>query len=116
MSVDLSSLKDFIQPLSLLEVMPLNNKVFLQYQNCCIQIISAYKTSFPEECGQIDLILQMIKAKIISAQHGFCITKKIVTGMAEQWDSRAKPKKIFISHATDDKKIIDKLVVFHKKI
>ena len=36
--------------------------------------------------------------------------------MAEQWDSRAKPKKIFISHATDDKKIIDKLVVFHKKI
>ena len=116
MSVDLSSLKDFIRTLSLLEVMPLNNKVFLQYQNCCIQIISDCKTSFPEECGQIDLILQMVKAKIISAQHGFYITQKIVTGMVEQWDSRAKPKKIFISHATDDKKIIDKLVALLEKL
>lgn len=36
--------------------------------------------------------------------------------MAEQWDSRAKLKKIFISHATDDKKIIDKLVALLEKL
>lgn len=76
MSADLSSLKDFIQTLSFLGIVSPNKKVLLQYQNYCIQIISDCKTSFPEECGQIDLILQMIKAKIISAQQGFYITKK----------------------------------------
>lgn len=116
MSVDVVSLKDFITSLSLLETIPLNNSLFLKYQNNCMEIISVCKRAFPEECGQIDLILQMIKAKIISAQQGIQMTKRILICMAGQWDDKIKPQKLFISHSTDDKEIVDKLVALLEKL
>lgn len=106
MSVDAASLKDFIKSLSLLETIPLNNSLFLKCQNNCIEIISVCKRAFPEECGQIDLILQMTNAKIISAKQGIQIIKRILIYMAGQWDDKIKPQKLFISHSTDDKEIV----------
>lgn len=94
MSVDAASLKDFIKSLSLLETIPLNNSLFLKCQNNCIEIISVCKRAFPEECGQIDLILQMTNAKIISAKQGIQIIKRILIYMAGQWDDKIKPQKL----------------------
>lgn len=111
MSVDAASLKDFIKSLSLLETIPLNNSLFLKCQNNCIEIISVCKKAFPEECGQINLILQMTNAKIISAKQGIQIIKRILIYMAGQWDDKIKPQKLFISHSTDDKEIVDKYFV-----
>lgn len=116
MSVDAASLKDFIKSLSLLETIPLNNSLFLKCQNNCIEIISVCKRAFPEECGQIDLILQMTNAKIISAKQGIQIIKRILIYMAGQWDDKIKPQKLFISHSTDDKEIVDKLVALLEKL
>ena len=116
MSVDAASLKDFIKSLSLLETIPLNNSLFLKCQNNCIEIISVCKRAFPEECGQIDLILQMTNAKIISAKQGIQIIKRILIYMAGQWDDKIKPQKLFISHSTDDKEIADKLVALLEKL
>ena len=116
MSVDAASLKDFIKSLSLLETIPLNNSLFLKCQNNCIEIISVCKKAFPEECGQINLILQMTNAKIISAKQGIQIIKRILIYMAGQWDDKIKPQKLFISHSTDDKEIVDKLVALLEKL
>ena len=116
MSVDAASLKDFIKSLSLLETIPLNNSLFLKCQTNCIEIISVCKKAFPEECGQINLILQMTNAKIISAKQGIQIIKRILIYMAGQWDDKIKPQKLFISHSTDDKEIVDKLVALLEKL
>lgn len=116
MSVDAASLKDFIKSLSLLETIPLNSSLFLKYQNNCMEIVSVCKRAFPEECGQIDLILQMTNAKIISAKQGIQIIKRILICMAGQWDDKIKPQKLFISHSTDDKEIVDKLVALLEKL
>ena len=36
--------------------------------------------------------------------------------MVDEWDKRVKPKKIFISHSTDDREFVDKLVALLEKM
>ena len=109
MSINAESLRSFSDSIYLLNE-------FTIFKDNCNKIISSCKKNFTEECGQICLLIQMLDARIISTQQAFEITKKILIYMADEWDKRVKPKKIFISHSTDDREFVDKLVVLLEKM
>ena len=116
MSIDAESLRSFSDSISSINEFTINENVIKVFKDNCNKIISSCKKNFPEECGQICLLIKMLDAKIISAQQVFQITGRILIYMADEWDKRVKPKKIFISHSTDDREIIDKFVALLEKI
>lgn len=84
--------------------------------NCCEEIIAEYETIFPVECGQLKTIAEM-------GRNGHC-SLAVCTGQAyqtvcqmmERFDGVYKPPKIFISHATSDAALVEKLVTMLEQI
>lgn len=116
MSVDIAWLRKFNDSLSLPRGYTLNENGTRKFQDNCNEIIKSCSQNFPAECGQICLLLQMLDAKIISVQQAVGITNHILTWVIKKWAEQVKPPKIFISHATDDKIIVDKLVALLEKM
>ncbi len=83
------------------------------YQNCvqrCQEIISIYRPAFPCDCAQLDLLLILIKQHLIDMNKCLVAMEEVVKYMYDHFDEIYKAPKIFISHATTDKPIVEKFV------
>lgn len=76
----------------------------------CQEIISAYKTAFPEDCAQLDLLLWLRKRNLIGINECLTVMRGVAKDMYDHFDEIYKAPKIFISHSTDDKPVVEKFV------
>lgn len=81
--------------------------------NCvkrCEEIISIFRPAFPCDCAQLDLLLILIKQRLIDMDKCLVAMEEVVKYMYDHFDEIYKSPKIFISHSTDDKAIVEKFV------
>ena len=83
---------------------------FLRCVQRCKEIISAYKVAFPCDCAQLDLLLWLRTHNLISIKDCLVAMSEVVKYMYDHFDEMYKAPKIFISHSTDDKPIVEKFV------
>ena len=76
----------------------------------CKEIISAYKGAFPCDCAQLDLLLWLRAHNLISPKDCLIAMGEVVKYMYDHFDEIYKAPKIFISHSTEDKPIVEKFV------
>lgn len=114
--MDIASLDKLIDSCSLPKGITLTESGIKKFCDSCTSLISSCNNMFPVECGQLCLLLQMREANIIDIRQVIDITKQILIHMRNVWDQHAKPRKIFISHSTNDKEFVDKLVVLLEKM
>ncbi len=89
------------------------------YINCvqrCQEIISIYRSAFPCDCSQLDLLLILIKQHLIDMNKCLVAMEEVVKYMYDHFDEIYKTPKIFISHSTDDKPIVEKFVTMLEQI
>lgn len=89
------------------------------YINCvqqCQEIISIYRPAFPCDCAQLDLLLILIKQRLIDMDKCLVAMDEVVKYMYDHFDEIYKAPKIFISHATTDKPIVEKFVFMLKQM
>lgn len=82
-------------------------------QNCfqrCQEIIAAYKPAFPEDCAQLDFLFWLINHNCINMNNCLIAMHDVVQYMHDHFDEIYKAPKVFISHATLDKPIVEKFV------
>lgn len=81
--------------------------------NCvkrCEEIISIFRPAFPCDCAQLDLLLILIKQRLIDMDKCLVAMEEVVKYMYDHFDEIYKAPKIFISHATIDKPMVEKFV------
>lgn len=89
------------------------------YINCvqrCQKIISIYRSAFPCDCAQLDLLLILIKQHLIDMNKCLVAMEEVVKYMYDHFDEIYKTPKIFISHSTDDKPIVERFVTMLEQI
>lgn len=89
---------------------------FLRCVQRCKEIISAYKVVFPCDCAQLDLLLWLRTHNLISIKDCLVAMSEVVKYMYDHFDEMYKAPKIFISHSTDDKPIVEKFVAMLEQI
>lgn len=80
------------------------------------EIKSAYEGAFPCECAQLDLLLWLSDRSLISKNNCLAVMGELVKDMQIHFDEKYKAPKIFISHSTDDKSIVEKFVAMLEQI
>lgn len=81
-----------------------------EFEKQCKKVMSDYKSSFPNDCAQLELLFWMQSRNLVSIQN-FCATMdEVVKDMYDHFDEVYKAPKIFVSHSTDDKPIVEKFV------
>lgn len=76
----------------------------------CEEIISAYKRTFPCDCAQLELLIWLRTHNLISIKDCLVAMGEVVKYMYNHFDEIYKAPKIFISHSTDDRPIVEKFV------
>ena len=82
-------------------------------QSCtqqCREIISAYRPAFPDDCAQLDFLFWLEKHSLISVNNCLIAMHDVVQYMSNHFDEIYKAPKVFISHSTDDRPIVEKFV------
>lgn len=100
-------------------VLSLSNQqtaLFLRCVQRCKEIISAYKGAFPCDCAQLDLLLWLKTHNLISIKDCLVAMSEVVKYMYDHFDEMYKAPKIFISHSTDDRLIVEKFVTMLEQI
>lgn len=82
----------------------------------CQEIISIYKSAFPCDCAQLDLLLILIKQHLIDMNKCLVAMEEVVKYMYDHFDEIYKTPKIFISHSTDDKPTVERFVTMLEQI
>lgn len=89
---------------------------FLSCVQRCKEIISTFKGAFPCDCAQLDLLLWLRTYNLISIKDCLVSMGEVVKYMYDHFDEIYKPPKIFISHSTDDRPIVEKFVTMLEQI
>lgn len=84
--------------------------------NQCKKITTAYKSAFPCDCAQLDLIIWLRTKNLIDKRNFLVAMGNIIKYMYDHFDEIYKIPKIFISHATADKPIVEKFVTLLEQI
>ena len=86
------------------------NTSFKKFEKNCKEIINLYSVLFPAECAQIYQLIILLEEKEIKRE--ICISSmvELVNHMYDKFDQIYKSPKLFISHATSDKKIVETFV------
>lgn len=114
--MDIATLDKLIEFCSLPKGLTLKESGITKFHDSCTVLINRCENMFPAECGQLCLLLQMREENIIDIRQAIDITRQILIHMRSEWDKQVKPKKIFISHSTNDKEFVDKLVVLLERM
>ena len=94
-------------------VFTLRNQQADFYLKCiqrCQEIISAYKSAFPCDCAQLDLLLWLNTKNLINIKDCLKAMGEVVRYMYIHFDEIYKAPKIFISHSTYDRPIAERFV------
>ena len=76
----------------------------------CKEIISTYRSAFPLDCAQLDLLFILLKQQLITPIGGLVAMDEVIEYMYDHFDEIYKAPKIFISHSEKDKPIVEKFV------
>ena len=104
------TLNEFYDSYIVLSLSNQQTALFLRCVQRCKEIISAYKATFPCDCAQLDLLLWLRTHNLISIKDCLVAMSEVVKYMYDHFDEMYKAPKIFISHSTDDKPIVEKFV------
>ena len=88
-------------------------------QSCiqqCQEIISVYRPAFPNDCAQLDFLFWLKKHDLISVNNYLIAMHDVVQYMSNHFDKTYKAPKVFISHSTDDRPIVEKFVTMLEQI
>lgn len=95
---------------------PASNNAFNIFKTNCQNIIEPFEKLFPADCSQLYQLLLLLEGKAITSKLCTILMMKIVDSMYDKFDQVYKPPKLFISHATSDKEIIEKFVTMLEQI
>lgn len=109
-SVNKETLNEFYDSYIALSLNNQQTALFLRCVQRCKEIISAYKGAFPCDCAQLDLLLWLRTYNLISIKDCLVAMSNAVKCMYDHFDEIYKAPKIFISHSTDDRPIVEKFV------
>ena len=104
------TLNEFYDSYIVLSLSNQQTALFLRCVQRCKEIISAYKATFPCDCAQLDLLLWLRTHNLISIKDCLVAMSEVVKYMYDHFDEMYKAPKIFISHSTNDKPIVEKFV------
>lgn len=95
---------------------PTSNNAFSIFKANCQNIIESFEKPFPCDCAQLYQLLLLLEGNGISPKLCTIMMMKIVDSMHDKFDQVYKSPKLFISHATSDKTIIEKFVTMLEQI
>lgn len=108
--VNKETLNEFYDSYIVLSLTNQQKALFLRCVQRCKEIISAYKETFPCDCAQLDLLLWLRTHNLISIKDCLVAMSEVIKYMYDHFDEIYKAPKIFISHSTDDRPIVEKFV------
>lgn len=81
-----------------------------QFKNDCMNIISLFEKIFPAECAQLYQLIVLLEEKAIKKNICLRAINELVKYMYDKFEQTYKSPKLFISHATLDKEIVESFV------
>lgn len=94
----------------------LSERVFNSFKRDTDNIIRNYQSLFPKECALISQALFLAESHVIYIQSCISLIEKYIDDMYETFDHVYKAPKLFISHSTEDRDVVEKFVTMLEQI
>lgn len=112
-------LNDYYQNLEIIKIYGkrfLPEKFLSSFKEVTNNTTETFQPLFPKECALISQALSLAEAHVISIQYCVGLIKKYVNYMYDAFDDVYKEPKLFISHSTEDRAIVERFVTMLEQI